>query len=157
MYGYCVTDNWLKRYSAIHCYPYSISEDSEVVLLTSLPAQLTEGKAFPMWNNCTKVPRSYALASIITTDDDQHVSQILDRDDNTRSCGVSIIGFCTNDNYKYAIDHDTGYSIRTIHPVPQAWLWDPMSKVVKKNAFELVDDPRVRAQKPLCSCTHQPS
>ena len=66
------------------------------------------------------------------------MSQILDCDDNTRSCDVSIIGLCTNDNYKYAKDAldaehanklkeililvlmaqnpiGTGYSIRTIH------------------------------------------
>ena len=57
-----------------------------------------------MWNNRTKVLREHALASIITTGDDQHVSQILNRDDNARSCDVSIIGLCTNDNYKYAKD-----------------------------------------------------
>ena len=74
------------------------------MLLTSLPAQLAGGKALPMWNSRTKVPRSHVLAYIITTGDDQRVSQILDRDDNTRSCDVSIIGLCTNDNYKYAKD-----------------------------------------------------
>ena len=123
-----------------------------------------------MWNNRTKVSHSHALVSIITTDDDQHVSQILDREDNTRSCDVSIIGLCTNDNYKYAkdaLDAEHANKLKEIlyigldgpephwywllnpdhPPVPQLWLWyNPMSKVVEKNPFELLDDPTVNAQ-----------